>query len=174
LKPAGESAERFVPRAKGGGGDQFAIGQVVVGAIQPQPALIGVERHVVVFLEPPANRRGLEAALADVVGLQPQRGLGLKFIDQLLDVGRRVIGRLHRLADLAGSIAAGDRLAGRFEEFDVLRFRLPRGARGQAEDAGGLHRGDERADEAGVSSANGLVHFVERKRGRHWVGSFPS
>ena len=157
----GEAAERFVAGAKGGRGDLFAACEFAVGAVQAQHALVGVERHVVMLLEPAANGRGLDAALAEVVGAEAQRGFGLEFFNQLLNVVGRSIGRLHRSADLARAIAAGDRFARRVEELDVLRLRFPRGAGGQAEDAGGLHRGDEDADEAGVSSANGLVHFVE-------------
>ena len=101
---------------------------------------VRLKRHPALRLKVPTDPRRLKTQLAEVIISPAAPWILFDPIQQRAQPIWRRAGRFHWLAALAGAVSGNQRLARRIEELHILRQRLARRARRDAEDAGSSNR----------------------------------
>ena len=103
-------------------------------------------------LKPAAGAGRFNPGLEEILTGPTAHRLGIDGLeDRTQPIGRFTLG-LHRAAAQAGTITGREGVTGPGKEFDVLRFRLPGGTGGTAENPGGADAGHEKSFKGRVAA----------------------
>ena len=152
-------ALRFEPAVMCCFGHGTALFDAAKRVVQASRAAECLKRHAMVLVKIAAGAGGIDAHAAQLRSRDALGRCRLEPSHELLDPGRWFAIGIERAAAFAGPVTREHRRPRRWEELDVFGLRLACAAGRPAENARGLHGGEENAVVGNIARKKRAAHF---------------